>query len=439
MDEGERRKARVAERATDRARWTDPAQLEPGWEARGAFAAQFVPAGTRVLDLGCGAMTLEAHLPFGCTYVPADLVRRDARTLVCDLNAGEFPTDAWDVVAVLGVLEYVFEPLALLRWLRAQGRPALVSYCPTDLTDGLDRAALGWVNHLSVSALHDLLRQAGLAATLTERIDARQLLLRIERRDAAAKRVQVISTHNYPNFGDRLGYHVLQGVLPGDCVVRHSHFGALGPADETYDLVILGLGNSLFPALGAEVIAQLGRARYRIGIFGTQFRTAQRIAEFAPLMAALDRWYARYQEDANLFPAAASKTVALGDWLIGAFPMAEPVDERELRIDAEIMHREVALDRMIQQIQRHRRVWSARLHPLLCALTSADEVAYAEQHDGERASGKFRSMLIDVFGRDYPENSYWRVDRPAVIAYKRRVERTVALLKAEIERALFAA
>ena len=47
-------------------------------------------------------------------------------------------------------------------------------------------------------------------------------------------------------------------------------------------------------------------------------------------------------------------------------------------------------------------------------------------------------MLIDVFGRDYPESRYWRVDRAAVVTYKRRVERTVALLKAEIERALFA-
>ncbi|MFX6281322.1 hypothetical protein ABTF86_19880, partial [Acinetobacter baumannii] len=86
-------------------------------------------------------------------------------------------------------------------------------------------------------------------------------------------------------------------------------------------------------------------------------------------------------------------------------------------------------DRTIQYIQRHRQVFSARLHPLLCALTSAHEVAYSEQPAGggtSIVSGKFRSMLIDIFGRTFPEETFFAVDRDAVARYKTRVHGNVA-------------
>ena len=80
---------------------------------------------------------------------------------------------------------------------------------------------------------------------------------------------------------------------------------------------------------------------------------------------------------------------------------------------------ELPLDRTIQAIQLHKNVYSARLHPLLCALTSAELVAYAEQPSKQMpdiVSGKFRSMLIDIFGRSYPEKKFFIVDRDAVSA-----------------------
>jgi hypothetical protein len=82
------------------------------------------------------------------------------------------------------------------------------------------------------------------------------------------------------------------------------------------------------------------------------------------------------------------------------------------------------MDRTIQHIQRHSRVFSERLHPLLCALTSASQVAYTEQREmGDRtfASGKFRSMLLDIFGQTFPESLFWKVDRDRVAAYKAKV------------------
>ncbi|MGA7997544.1 MAG: hypothetical protein WCA28_21935 [Bradyrhizobium sp.] len=76
------------------------------------------------------------------------------------------------------------------------------------------------------------------------------------------------------------------------------------------------------------------------------------------------------------------------------------------------------------------------MHPLLCALTSAETVAYAEQPAGGESaivSGKFRSMLIDIFGRTYPEKTFFAVDHAAVARYKKRVNRNVAAVGARLE------
>ncbi len=99
-----------------------------------------------------------------------------------------------------------------------------------------------------------------------------------------------------------------------------------------------------------------------------------------------------------------------------------PSLEQPLRIGPGILN-DLPMDRTIQQIQRYTRVFSERLHPLLCALTSARQVGYVEQRETpDRApSGKFRSMLIDVFGQTFPENMFWNVDRDSVAAYKAKV------------------
>jgi hypothetical protein len=92
-----------------------------------------------------------------------------------------------------------------------------------------------------------------------------------------------------------------------------------------------------------------------------------------------------------------------------------------------------ALDRAIQVIHCHKNVYSTRLHPLLCALTAAENVAYAEQPSTGIALGEFRSMLIDIFGRSYPENRFFAVDRDAVRRYKARVHGNVAAVRERID------
>ncbi|HSP49224.1 MAG TPA: hypothetical protein VLN61_03375 [Pseudolabrys sp.] len=63
-------------------------------------------------------------------------------------------------------------------------------------------------------------------------------------------------------------------------------------------------------------------------------------------------------------------------------------------------------------------------------------MAYAEQPSVQMpgiVSGEYRSMLIDIFGRSYPEKQFFMVDRDAVRSYKARVHRNVARVAERID------
>ena len=133
--------------------------------------------------------------------------------------------------------------------------------------------------------------------------------------------------------------------------------------------------------------------------------------------------YARNEEDGQIYGRGRNNVSHLGDWLINAFPLACGTDDRVLSIGQEIWQN-LPLDRTIQRIQTHRKVFSERLHPVFCALTSASDVAYKEQREAggpAMISGKFRSMFMDIFGQTFPESGFWAVDRDRVAAYKAQV------------------
>ena len=396
-------------------------------DPRAELAAQFIPAGSRVLDLS-GATALKTLLPNGCHYQACDI-------------AAEFPTKVAaksDIVVMLGVLEQVADLESLFTHLRFCKRDVLLSYCPTNLSDGC--AASGFVNRLSFYDLALLFDRYGFRIECTTPVDGGQVLMRLtpaERlRPVTPCSVAVVSCNDDNNFGDRLGYHMINSLLPGEAEVHHLTFRTLHEARDKYDLVVLGIGNSLFqPLLGDDVLDIVARAKASIGIFGTQYRELIPRPAIDRLVERLDTWFARTEDDVLMYGRGRKNVVHLGDWLIDQFPMSKPCEDDPLQIGDEIRP-DHALDRAIQMIQRHRQVYSARLHPLLCALTSAELVAYAEQPSAQMpaiASGKFRSMLIDIFGRSYPEKQFFMVDRDAVTRYKARVHRNVAKVGERID------
>jgi hypothetical protein len=420
---------------TDIERWSNPSALEPAWDRRAKFAADFIPAGSRVLDLGCGRMTLSRLLPANCTYQPCDLVARDTTTIVCDLNAGQFPEAAArqaDVIVMLGVLEYIVEVDALFTHLRRSNCELVLSYCATEFTGHLDRPSLGWINHFSIEDLAGLFDRFGFHIERFDPVDDVQILIKLRPTSRRASlrpcSVAVVSFNDVGNFGDRLGYHVVNSLLPPQAEVHHLTFRTLKQAKQSYDLLILGIGNSIFkPLLNEETFDILERGKATIGIFGTQYRELIPKSDISRLIDRLDTWFARSEEDILIYGRDRSNVAYLGDWLITQFPMVTATDDSPLEIGKEIWN-DLPLDRTIQSVQRHKKVHSKRLHPLLCALTSAEFVAYTEQREsemGEVVSGKFRGMLLDIFGRTFPEGQFFSVDRHAVAQYKARVEQNV--------------
>ncbi len=417
---------------------------EPDCERRAEFVAKHIPAGSRVLAMG-GATNLKKYLPQGCDYLPCDLeLRDDARTFVCDFNRGEYPDDQLqraDIVAMMGVAEYIYNLPGMICRLGCARRHLLISYCSCE--DGLttQRTTRGFVNHYTREEFADLLRRAGCHLRRCERIDETEWLFDAVVEPSISvpapdKRVLVLSYNNIGNFGDRLGYHLINTILPPHAVVTHSHFNPWNVPDEEFDLLVLGIGNSLFaPLLTDKLLALLDRIPCKIGIFGTQYREDIPRQRMQAVLSRLDHWYARYKEDVFLYGHDSDNVTHLGDWLINAFPMTHGKDAALLRVGAEVLQ-QLPLDRTIEKIQSHRRVYSTRLHPLLCALTSAEAVAYVEQRENRAAtpSGKFRSMLIDIFGRSMPEDRLWEVDRDAVVAYKSFVMRQTELLRARMTR-----
>jgi hypothetical protein len=258
---------------------------------------------------------------------------------------------------------------------------------------------------------------------------------------ATIKRVLVLSYLDYHNFGDRLGVPIINALLPANLHIVHAPLRLSKIPEGDFDLLILGLGQSLnAPAIAHPALeGLLDRIPHRIGIFGTQYPSQyQRRMEPARFGALLDRlttWWARYEADIRDYGGGRANVRHLGDWLISAFPMTGPRWDKSLTVEAKSRDVDAPLDRTIQWVQAYRRVMSARLHPLLCALTSAEQVSYREQReidDHVEMSGKFEAMLTDIFGRTFPEDELFDVDRDAVLRYKIKVETNMAALRRQI-------
>jgi hypothetical protein len=160
-DRARETEALMVRKVTDIARWSRFENLATQWDARAAMAAEWIPAGARVLDLGCGAMTLGGLLKDGCSYFPADVVERRPGAFVVDLNRGEFPPGEYDWITFLGVLEYVHDPVAALERAHAAAPNLLATYCTYTAGDLALRRGMGWVNDLTRATFEEALQAAG--------------------------------------------------------------------------------------------------------------------------------------------------------------------------------------------------------------------------------------------------------------------------------------
>lgn len=249
------------------------------------------------------------------------------------------------------------------------------------------------------------------------------------------KKILIISHINVGNFGDRLGYHFINSVLPANAYIYHANFEDWNIPDYNWDLIVVGIGNSIFKdTLSDKLLHLIENAKTSIGIFGTQYRYLIDNNKIDQFIDTLDIWFARYKQDIEFYGNNKNNVIYLGDWLIDAFPMAEPTYSEILTIGDEIWEN-LPLDRTIQHIQQFKKVFSTRLHPILGALTSANEVAYSEQPDSNgKPSGKYESMLLDIFNQTYEEKKFFTFDKTCVIKYKKTIRKNIRNLEETISK-----
>ncbi len=136
----------------------------PPWDARNEIIASFIPAGSSVIDLGCGAQTLKTYLPHGCEYQPCDLIKSSPQVIVCDFNAGIYPETAtrFSHVVCSGVMEYIRDHRRFLLACGALGDAVILSYNPRLPGDSrLQRMTNNWINHFTRSQLEQIFTELG--------------------------------------------------------------------------------------------------------------------------------------------------------------------------------------------------------------------------------------------------------------------------------------
>jgi hypothetical protein len=160
----------IREQGTDTSRWAELDSLATQWDARAALAAEWIPGGVSVLDIGAGAMTLGKLLKPGCTYTPADVVERRPGCHVADMNRKEFPPGHYDWLTFLGVLEYIHDIDWPLTRARESAPRMIVTYCTYIGGDVAIRRGMGWVNDFSQPAFEAALARNGWAIKRSQEV-----------------------------------------------------------------------------------------------------------------------------------------------------------------------------------------------------------------------------------------------------------------------------
>lgn len=149
--------------------WKTIEYFDPNWKKRITAMAQYVPAGSSVMDLGCGPMWLKEERP-DLIYTGVDYTYRDADNIVADFNKKQFPNRKCDVAFISGCLEYIESPEWLITQVALVADRCVLSYCVIDIhNDLISRRREGWVNDLSRIDIENLFLSKGFS--LSEQLE----------------------------------------------------------------------------------------------------------------------------------------------------------------------------------------------------------------------------------------------------------------------------
>jgi hypothetical protein len=169
---------------TENAFWQGPDCIEPTFELRRGrrLVARNIRPKDVLLELGAALPALRFLKPEGTGYLNLPAAKRfDA------IAAGKLPKPGTaTLVVALDLIEHLPDLKRVFAALHKLGRAVLMSYHATDDTVGIDRAGLGWINHLSRSEILALLQQAGFRVTAKWNIRNGLSLIRARPQDKKA-------------------------------------------------------------------------------------------------------------------------------------------------------------------------------------------------------------------------------------------------------------
>lgn len=143
-------------------RWRLNAKTDPSWDSRNELVAALIEPGLSLFDIGAGAQTIRKHVQYS-KYTPCDVVKSTPDTIVVDLNDVENLPDVeqHDVAILSGVVEYLYHPSAVFRWVSSISSTAIISFCPSNegSSERIDRLASGWLCHLTLDEFEGILAQ----------------------------------------------------------------------------------------------------------------------------------------------------------------------------------------------------------------------------------------------------------------------------------------
>lgn len=160
----------IEKRSTDCGRWSRWDNLISGADLRAGIAGQMIPEKSTVLDAGAGLMLLRDYIPENSKYIPLDIVPRNRKCLVADLNQQQYPDRKFDTVCALFLFEFLHDLKSFMDWARQNSAKLVFTYhCLLPGTDKNKRRAAGFFNDYKINELEELI--TGTGWTATSRID----------------------------------------------------------------------------------------------------------------------------------------------------------------------------------------------------------------------------------------------------------------------------
>ena len=167
-------------------RWMGEQAGEAWVHDRCRLAASMIDNDANLADLGCGMQVLREHLPPSTAYTGYDLGAMHPDNVHLDLDAPFRLDEAHTTAVLLGVLEYLDDPVQALASARATVGTIVVSFvCAHNASDDdlARRVDLGVKHHWSVEDLERIASNLHLVETgrqvVWERPGERHLVLRL--------------------------------------------------------------------------------------------------------------------------------------------------------------------------------------------------------------------------------------------------------------------